>query len=183
LFPINLPKQNHGFRKISVDFETGRKKRIELPFACFWIPGINSYPISIRSLQASFLLPALILTSLKNSANSIIRHGVTRRWADAVVHQGTAYFVEVPDDPSVGPASQFQMVLDQVDRRLQAVGSDRTRLLQVTIYLPNPKDLASFNQLWDAWIPEGHAPSRACLHSQLVSPDYHIELVITAALA
>ncbi|MCY2974250.1 MAG: RidA family protein [Planctomycetota bacterium] len=122
------------------------------------------------------------MSSFKND-RTIVRYGVTRRWADAVVHQGTIYFVEVPDDPSVDPKSQFQMVFDQVDRRLQSVGSDRTRLLQVTIYLPNPGDLGSFNELWDAWVPEGHAPSRACLHTQLASPDYHIELVITAAVA
>lgn len=123
------------------------------------------------------------MSSLKNTTSTIVRYGVTRRWADAVVHQGTIYFVEVPDDSSVDPKSQFQMALDQVDRRLQSVGSDRTRLLQVTIYLPNPDDLGSFNELWDAWVPDGHAPSRACLHTQLASPDYHIELVITAAVA
>jgi len=119
---------------------------------------------------------------MKENSAPIVRHGVTRRWSDAVVHQGTVYFVEVPDDSSADARLQFQMVLDQVDRRLCSVGSDRTRLLQVVVYLPNSKDLGDFNELWDAWLPEGHAPSRACIHSQLASPDYHVELVITAAV-
>ncbi len=112
---------------------------------------------------------------------NIQRIGVTRRWSDAVVYGGVAYFVEVPDDPSQSMRAQFEQVLAQVDKRLEWVGSDRSRLLQVMIYLPEPTDLATFNELWDAWVPEGHAPSRACIHAQLASPDYRIELVVTAA--
>lgn len=113
---------------------------------------------------------------------SIIRHGVTRRWSDAVVFNSVAYFVEVPDDPSLSPVEQFKQVLEQVDQRLALVDSDRTRLLQVLIYLPHPEDLGPFNELWDAWVPEGHAPSRACVHTALAAADYRVELVITAAV-
>ncbi|OYW21092.1 MAG: hypothetical protein B7Z55_06195 [Planctomycetales bacterium 12-60-4] len=115
--------------------------------------------------------------------SDIVRHGVTQRWSDAVMHQHTAYFVEVPDDPAKTPGEQFAMVLQQVDSRLQQVGSDRTRLLQVLIYLPDPADLAEFNRQWDAWVPTGHAPSRACVHTPLAAPGYRVELVITAAIA
>lgn len=116
------------------------------------------------------------------SASPIVRHGVTRRWSDAVIYGGVAYFVEVAADPSREAVDQFAQVLRQVDERLEQVGSDRTRLLQVLIYLPELADLAAFNALWDDWVPEGHAPSRACIHTALVAPQYRIELVITAAL-
>lgn len=112
----------------------------------------------------------------------IVRHGVTTRWSDAVIHQHTAYFVEVPDDPHRPPAAQFEQVLQQIDARLRSVGSDRTRLLQVMIYLPDPAHLAEFNRQWDAWVPTGHAPSRACVHTPLAAPGYAVELVITAAV-
>jgi len=113
----------------------------------------------------------------------IIRHGVTRRWSDAVVYGGVAYFVEVPDDPSQDANGQFQQVLSQVESRLQQVGSDLTRLLQVVIYLPEPADLPVFNALWEAWLPAGHAPSRACIHARLAAAQYRVELVITAAVS
>lgn len=116
------------------------------------------------------------------TVSDIERHGVTTRWSDAVVHRGVAYFVEVPDDPQLGPREQFVQVLDQVDRRLKQIGSTRSRLLQVMIYLPNPADLAALNQLWDAWVPAGHAPSRACVHAELADKNYRVELVITAAI-
>lgn len=114
--------------------------------------------------------------------SEIVRHGVTRRWSDAVIHQGTGYFVEVPDNPDLPAAEQFTQVFQQVDARLAQIGSQRTRLLQVLIYLPDPADLAEFNRQWEEWIPAGHAPSRACVHTPLAAPGYRVELVLTAAV-
>lgn len=114
---------------------------------------------------------------------SIERHGVTQRWSDLVAHRGVAYFVEVPDDPTADAQSQFTQVFQQIDARLALVGSTREHLLSVLIYLPNPEDLPLFNALWDAWVPTGHAPSRACVHAQLAAPGYRVELILTAACA
>ena len=113
--------------------------------------------------------------------SEIQRHGVTRRWSDAVVHQGTAYFVEVADDPNQDIHGQVQQVLAQIDGRLKLIGSDRTRLLQVLIYLADLADGPALNALWDAWVPEGHAPSRACVQAGL-APKYRVEMVLTAAV-
>ncbi|MFM8172510.1 MAG: Rid family hydrolase, partial [Pirellulaceae bacterium] len=46
-----------------------------------------------------------------------------------------------------------------------------------------PEDLATFNSIWDAWVPAGHAPVRACIHAALAAPGYRVELVVTAARA
>lgn len=114
--------------------------------------------------------------------SDIERYGVTPRWSDAVIHHGVAYFVEVPDDPTQSPADQIRQVLNQIDIRLAMVGSDRTRLLQVLIYLVDLEDLTALNEQWDAWVPRGHAPSRACVHAQLAAPGYRLEMVLTAAV-
>ena len=116
-----------------------------------------------------------------NGITDIIRHGTTPRWSDLVMHRGIAYFVEVPEDPQLDARGQFEQLFRQVDERLALAKSSRTALLQVLIYLPFPEDLAVFNELWDAWIPSGHAPSRACIHTQLAAPGYRAELIITAA--
>ena len=118
---------------------------------------------------------------MSDDLSDIKRYGITRRWSDAVVFGSVAYFVEVPDDPQLSAEDQFHQVLSQVDTRLALFGSDRTRLLQVIIYLPDPNDLLLFNRIWDAWVPTGHAPSRACVHTSLAAPGYRVELVITAA--
>lgn len=112
--------------------------------------------------------------------SNIQRHGVTRRWSDAVVHNGVAHFVEVADDPAQDIQGQVAQVLAQIEGRLALIGSDKTRLLQVLIYLADLKDAAALNVLWDAWVPEGHAPARACVQCGL-APKYLVEMVITAA--
>ncbi len=113
--------------------------------------------------------------------SDITRHGTTPRWSDLVMHRGIAYFVEVPEDPQLDARGQFEQLFRQVDERLVLAKSSRKSLLQVLIYLPFPEDLEVFNELWDAWIPSGHAPSRACIHTQLAAPGYRAELIITAA--
>jgi enamine deaminase RidA (YjgF/YER057c/UK114 family) len=113
---------------------------------------------------------------------NIQRLGVTKRWSDAVIHRDVAYFVEVPEDPEESSTAQFVRVLEQLDRRLAEVGSDREHLIQVLIYMPDPEDLLQFNELWDAWVPDGHAPVRACIHASLAAAGYRVELVVTAAV-
>jgi enamine deaminase RidA (YjgF/YER057c/UK114 family) len=112
--------------------------------------------------------------------SEVQRHGVTRRWSDAVVHQGVAYFVEVADDPKQDVRGQVAQILSQIEGRLALVSSDKTRLLQVLIYLADLKDGPVLNEQWDAWVPEGHAPARACVQAVL-APGYHVEMVIMAA--
>jgi len=112
----------------------------------------------------------------------IQRHGVTPRWADKVVHNGTVYLVEVAATPGASFVRQVEEVLASIDRQLSEVGSGKDRLLQVTIYLTDLKNLPAFNAAWESWLPEGCAPSRACIRADLVSPDYQVELVLTAAL-
>jgi enamine deaminase RidA (YjgF/YER057c/UK114 family) len=112
---------------------------------------------------------------------SIERHGVTTRWSDAVAFGKLLYFVEVPDDPNGTAEQQFHQVLRQVEERLRQGSSDIKSLLQVLIFLPNPGDLSTFNSIWDAWVPNGHAPVRACIHATLAAPGYRVELVVTAA--
>jgi enamine deaminase RidA (YjgF/YER057c/UK114 family) len=114
--------------------------------------------------------------------SDLTRYGVTKRWSDAVVVGGLGYFVEVPDHPEGSPREQIEEIFRQVEARLQQIGSDLTRLVQVLVYLPFPEDLPLFNELWEEWIPLGHAPCRACTHPQLAAPGYRVELVITAAI-
>jgi enamine deaminase RidA (YjgF/YER057c/UK114 family) len=37
------------------------------------------------------------------------------------------------------------------------------------------------NAVWDAWVPQGHAPARACIETRLASPDLLVEVGIVAA--
>lgn len=112
---------------------------------------------------------------------TITRHGVTPRWSDIVIHNRTAYLVEVAAHPDGDLEAQSHEVLAQLSASLARAGSDPTRLLSVTVWLRDIGEIAVFNRVWDAWVPSGHAPSRACVQAALAHPDYRVELQVTAA--
>lgn len=102
------------------------------------------------------------------------------RWADVVIYGGTAYWVEVAEDPTPDTRGQVAQVLAQIDATLVTLRADRTRLLQVLIYLADLVDAPILNELWDDWVIPGHSPVRACVQAGL-SPGYKVEMAITAA--
>lgn len=116
------------------------------------------------------------------NSSPIQRINPAAQWSDAVVHNGTAYFVEVPES-GTDIISQSQAVFAQAERTLALTGSDKSRLLIATIYLKHMSDRAAFNAAWQAWLPEGCAPARVCVSAEMASPDYLLEIAFTAATA
>jgi enamine deaminase RidA (YjgF/YER057c/UK114 family) len=112
----------------------------------------------------------------------IIRLGESKRWSDVVVHRGVARWVEVADDPAQDAAGQVRQVQAQIDATLARLGGQRQDLLQIVIYLADLADAPAMNAEWDAWVPAGHAPVRACVAAGL-SPGYRVEMVIEAAVS
>lgn len=110
----------------------------------------------------------------------IQRYGNSKRWADVVVHHGVAYWVEVAEDTSLDARGQIAQVLAQIDTTLQAINSDRTRLLQVLVYITDENDGRVLNELWDAWVPADHPPVRAMVQVGL-GKACKVEMVVTAA--
>ena len=113
--------------------------------------------------------------------SEITRYGESRRWADVVVHRGVARWVEVAEDRSLDARGQITQVLSQIDATLAAIGSDRTHLLQVLVYLADMTDAPTLNALWDDWVPAGHPPVRAMMQAGLAA-DCRIEMVVEAAV-
>lgn len=112
--------------------------------------------------------------------NKIERLGNAKRWSDVVIHNHVAYWVEVASDPSQDARSQIQQTLAQIDGTLAQIGSSRERLLQIIIYLADLADASILNDVWDEWVPSGHAPVRACVQAGL-SGSCRVEVVITAS--
>jgi enamine deaminase RidA (YjgF/YER057c/UK114 family) len=113
---------------------------------------------------------------------SVQRQGTTRRYSDSVVHNGTVYLVEVPSNLDGDIRAQTENLLASIEKLLRQAGSDKRHLLMVTIYLADMADYDAMNAVWDAWVPEGHAPTRACLQARLANPGYLVEMALTAAL-
>ena len=111
----------------------------------------------------------------------IQRHGSTCRYSDSVVHNGTVYLVEVPSNLDADITGQTENLLASIERLLAQAGSDKSRLLMATIYLADMADYSAMNAVWDAWLPEGSAPARACVQASLANPGFRVEIVLTAA--
>ena len=73
-------------------------------------------------------------------------------------------------------------MLEKVDELLLQAGSDREHLLSATVYVRDMKDFAAMNEVWDAWVPEGHAPARACVEARMARPELLVEISVVAAV-
>ena len=102
------------------------------------------------------------------------------RMSKIVKHNGVAYLCgQVGDGASV--ADQTRDCLSRIDALLEKAGSSRKNILQAIVWLSDMSDFADMNSVWDAWVPEGHAPARACGESKLARAELKVEIIITAA--
>lgn len=127
-----------------------------------------------------------VLSSFQKVASlrsmSIERQETKRRMSRIVIHQGTVYLCgQVCADATQDISEQTQTMLDKVDTLLQQAGSDREHMLSATVYLRDMKDFATMNAVWDAWVPEGHAPARACVEARMARPELLVEISVIAA--
>ncbi|WP_447553792.1 RidA family protein [Vreelandella sp. EE22] len=116
---------------------------------------------------------------------SIKRHDTKARMSRAVIHQGVAYLcgqVAGPDARQGDITEQTKSMLERVDALLKEIGSSREQLLSATVYLKDGGDVSAMNEVWDAWVPEGHAPARTCVCAPLPADELKVEITVTAAV-
>ncbi len=112
----------------------------------------------------------------------IKRFDTGKRMSQAVVHNGLAFLAGQVGTPGASVTEQTETALASVETLLTEVGSDKSRILQATIWLADMNDFAEMNAVWDAWVEPGHAPTRACGEARLATPDYRFEVIIVAAV-
>ena len=114
---------------------------------------------------------------------TIQRLQVGSRLAGAVVHNGLVYLSgQVPDDGTADITAQTQQVLRKMDQLLKEAGSDKSKLLWAQIFLPDMKDFAAMNGVWEKWVAPGQPPARATVEAKLANATYKVEIMATAAL-
>jgi enamine deaminase RidA (YjgF/YER057c/UK114 family) len=115
---------------------------------------------------------------------TIKRLHVGPRMSEVAIHAGVVYLAgQVANDPKLDITGQTQQVLAAVDRLLGEAGSDKTRILQATIFLRTMDDFSAMNAVWDQWVVAGQTPPRATVEAKLATPDYLVEVKVIAAQA
>lgn len=113
----------------------------------------------------------------------IQRLHVGPRLSQVAIHGNTIYTAGiVADDPDQDAESQTRQILGKIDEYLGEAGSDKSRLLSVTIWLADMGDYKAMNSAWDAWIDKANTPPRACVEAKLAAPQYRVEIRVVAAL-
>lgn len=110
----------------------------------------------------------------------IDRIDTTPRMSKIAKHNGTAYLCGQTGDGAT-VAEQTRDCLARVEALLVKAGSSREQMLQAVIWLADMADFAEMNAVWDAWVPEGHAPARACGEAKLARAELKVEIIVTAA--
>lgn len=104
------------------------------------------------------------------------------RYSEAVIVNGLIFCAGmVPETTSADATLQTKNVLAQVDALLAQCGSDKTKLVDATIYLADMADYPAMNLAWDNWVAAGCAPARATVQAALADPSWKIEIKIVAA--
>ncbi|KII34308.1 endoribonuclease L-PSP [Pseudomonas fluorescens] len=88
---------------------------------------------------------------------------------------------QVPGE-ATDASNQTREVLAKIDALLTEAGSDKSHLLNATIYLKDINaDFAAMNEVWSQWLSPGQAPTRTTVQAQLARPEILVEITVIAA--
>jgi enamine deaminase RidA (YjgF/YER057c/UK114 family) len=125
---------------------------------------------------------------MKATDRNIMQQEIKRYESNArmtrAVQFGDLVFIggQTSDDEAADIRTQTAQVLSKVDKYLQMVGIDRTRILSAQVWLADiAADYDAMNEVWDGWVPEGHTPARATVQTALASPALRVEIAVVAA--
>jgi len=104
------------------------------------------------------------------------------RMSQAVIANGFVFLAGQVGEPGTSVTDQTTAILNQIDALLAQAGTDKTRIVSAQIWMADMADFAEMNAVWDAWVPQGHTPARATGESALATPDYKVEIIVTAVL-
>ncbi|MEO1291336.1 MAG: RidA family protein [Pseudomonadota bacterium] len=103
------------------------------------------------------------------------------RMSQATIYGGLIWLAGQCGTAGASVTEQTRESLAKIERLLGEAGSDKSRILNTTIWLANIEDYDAMNAVWDAWIPEGCAPARACGEARLGGVGYDVEIICIAA--
>jgi enamine deaminase RidA (YjgF/YER057c/UK114 family) len=113
---------------------------------------------------------------------SIKRHNPSDILSKAVEANGFVFLAGiVANDPSGDVKAQTRDVVGQIDSLLALCGTDKSKIVQAQIWVPDIKLRADMNVVWKEWNGGKDLPARACVEAKLADPRLLVEIMVTAA--
>ncbi len=84
------------------------------------------------------------------------------------------------DDESLDMAGQTREILAKLDRYLAEAGTDKTRLLSASIFVPDLGKKPEMDAVWKEWLSPETLPTRATVGVADLGGDTMIEIVVSA---
>ena len=86
----------------------------------------------------------------------------TRSWGSA--YKDLVWVIGMSDDLTLSVRDQFKRAFSNLDRILVESGSDKTKLISVTVMLGDIENKPMFDQFWSEWIGKEpqNWPERSC---------------------
>lgn len=94
---------------------------------------------------------------------------------------GFAWAVATSDDPVADIYTQTARACAKLDEILAGLGTDKTKLVNATVYIDKMQMKSEMDRAWCEWIGDDptHWPQRACIESRLYEYDL-VEIVVIA---
>ena len=113
---------------------------------------------------------------------SITRHDPTAILSQAVQYGDTVYLAGiVAKNIDQDVKGQTKQILDDIDRLLAKCGSNKSKVLQATIWVTDIRNRDAMNESWNAWTGGENLPGRACIQAALADPRMLVEIAVVAA--
>lgn len=112
---------------------------------------------------------------------SIIRHEPTKIYSKAVEANGFVFTAGIVAE-NLGDEVQGQtrQVLAEIDRLLAFCDTNKSKIVQATIWLSHIKARDDMNKIWIEWTAGKDLPVRACVEAKLADPRMLVEIAVVA---
>ncbi len=113
--------------------------------------------------------------------SNLHRIDVDKRFSEAI-KVGNMVFLSGQLGEGTTIEQQTSSALKLIDDLLAKAGTNKEKVVDVTVYLKNMSDYDSMNRIYDSWIVPGAPPCRACIQALLAKPEWLVEFKVTATI-
>lgn len=112
---------------------------------------------------------------------AIQRFGIGPIMSKRVEYNDLVFLAGLTADDQTAPVkSQTEQVLAKIDALLAEAGTDKSKILQATVYLADMKLKGAMNEAWKAWVDARNPPARVCVGVALEG-NVLVEIIVIAA--